>query len=124
MSELTEGRHTGEFILSELPGTLSRDTVTVDVPASTTLAPGTVLGQISASGYYAQYDDAASDGRETAAAILVGELANDTLGAVDVEGVVIDFGAEVRADDLVWGVGVDEAGGLVDLAALAIKARD
>jgi hypothetical protein len=124
MSELTEGRHTGEFILSELPGTLSRDTVTVDVPASTTLAPSTVLGQIAASGHYAQYDDAASDGRESAAAVLVGELMNDGLGAVEMEGVVIDFGAEVRSDDLIWADGVDEAGGLADLAALAIKARE
>jgi hypothetical protein len=40
------------------------------------------------------------------------------------EGVVIDFGAEVRSDDLIWADGVDEAGGLADLAALAIKARE
>jgi len=124
MSALTEGQHTGEFILSEAPGTLSRDTVTVDVPANTTLEAGTVLGQLSGTGHYAPFDETNSDGSETAAGILVGELVNDT-DAVDAqEAVLLNLMAEVRADDLVWGDGVDEDAGLADLLALGIKARD
>jgi hypothetical protein len=124
MTELNEGRYPGEFILSEMPGAISRDAVTVDVPAATTLAPGTVLGQIAATGHYAPYDEANSDGTETAAGVLYGECANDDETAAEMAGVILDFGAEVRNEDLVWGDGVDEAGGLTDLAALFIKARD
>jgi multisubunit Na+/H+ antiporter MnhE subunit len=120
---LTEGQYAAEFILSECPGTISRDTVTVTVAATTTLAPGTVLGQLSASGKYVPYDDAASDGRETAAGILYAEAANATGAPVDVEAVIVNFAAEVRGDDLTWGGGVDEDAGTADLAALGIKVR-
>ena len=123
MTTLNEGRYAGEFILTELPGTLSRDVGTVVVPANTTLAPGTVLGRLSASAHYAPYDDANSDGSETACAVLLAEQANAERTPAEATAVVIDFGAEVRADDLVWGDGVDEAGGPIDLAAVAIKAR-
>lgn len=122
-ASLTEGQHTGEFILAECPGTISRDTVTVTVAANTTLEPGTVLGQITSSGKYEPYDDGYSDGREVAAGILYGEARNDTEAEADVEAVIVDFAAEVRAADLVWGTGVDETGGTADLAALGIKAR-
>lgn len=121
---LTEGKYAGEFILGESPGTISRDTVTVTVPASTTLQPGAVLGQLSASGKYVPYDDAESDGRELAAGILNAELVNATLAPVDETAVIINWGAEVRADDLVWETGVDEDGGIADLAALGIKVRE
>jgi hypothetical protein len=120
---LTEGKNTGEFILAEAPGTISRDTVTVTVPAATTLAPGTVLGQISSSGKYVPYDNAESDGRETAAGILYGELVNAGGAPADKEGVIVDFCAEVRSADLEWEDGVDEDAGLAHLAALGIKAR-
>jgi hypothetical protein len=120
---LTEGKNTGEFLLAEADGTISRDTVDVTVAAATTLAPGTVLGQLSGSGKYVPYDDAASDGSETAAGILYGELVNAGNAPADLEGVIIDFCAEVRAADLVWGDGVDDEAGLAHLAALGIKAR-
>jgi hypothetical protein len=121
---LTEGKNTGEFILAEAPGTISRDNVTVDVPAATTLAPGTVLGQLSGTGHYAPYDDSASDGSETAAGVLYAELVNATNAPVAMAGVVIDFCAEVRSADLVWGDGADDDAGLTHLAAVGIKARD
>ena len=125
MSSLTEGRHTGEFILSEGSGAISRDAVTVDVPATTVLEAGTVLGQLSGTGHYAPYDDAHSDGSEVAAGILLAGLDNEAgLVPAEMAGVVINALAEVREDDLVWGTDVDEAGGLVDLAALFIKARE
>lgn len=120
---LTEGKYTGEFLVAESPGTISRDTVTVTVAASTTLAPGTVLGQIAASGKYVPYDDSYSDGREVAAGVLLGELVNAGGGPAHKTGVIVNWGAEVREDDLIWANGVDETGGLADLAALGIKAR-
>jgi hypothetical protein len=125
MPELNEGRYTGEFISSELPGALSRDAVLVTVKAATVLEPGTVLGQIAGTGMYVPYDESNSDGSEVAAGILIDRVENPaTEGESNWSGVVLNFGAEVRKDDLVWGEGVDEAGGLADLAALHIKARD
>ena len=123
MSALNEGRHTGEFILAESPGTLSRDAGTVTVPASTTLSPGYVLGQVSATGKWVPYDDTASDGREVARGVLYSELANEELSPADQTGVVINFGAEVREEDLVWLDDADADAGIVDLAGRYIKAR-
>jgi len=61
---------------------------------TTTLRPGLVLGKITATGLYAQYDDGASDGTETAAGILVEEVnlldANNT--AQDTPGVILIHG--------------------------------
>jgi len=125
MSTKTEGKHPSEFIVSESNGTQSRDKVTVTVPAGETYVPGTVLGQNTTSAKYRAYDDAASDGHDVAAGILFGECDNSAgVGAVDFEdAVIINWSAEVRAADLVWGLGVDDDGGLADLATLGIKAR-
>lgn len=126
MSTKTEGRHDAEFLISEANGQLSRDAVTVTVPASTTLAPGTVLAQLSADGKYVEYDNAGTDGSEEAAAILYGELVNDDVAPADMAGVVINFSAEVRSADLTWKSGLnagDKTAGLADLKALGIKAR-
>lgn len=124
MTVLTEGQHAGEFILSEANGNRSRENVTVTVPANTTLEAGSVLGKITASGKYVLYDEAAVDGSQTAAGVLYSALVNDTAGAVDNDGVIIARDAEVRSDDLQWKAGVDEAGGIVDLAGADILARD
>lgn len=124
MTTKSEGQHTGEFLVSEAPGTLSRDAITVTAPAATLLEAGAVLGQIAASGKYVAYDEAWSDGRETAAGILYDNVDNtDGVAEADFDVTVVNFNAEVRSDDLVWGTGVDETGGLADLRALGIKAR-
>lgn len=127
MSTKTETRHDAEFLVAEAPGTISRDTVTVTVPAATVLRAGHVLSQLSATGKYTEYDNSGSDGSETAAAILYGELDNSDGGApVDFDAVVINFCAEVRAADLTWKSGLvtnDKTAGLADLAAQGIKAR-
>lgn len=123
---LTEGKHTAEFIVSECNGALSRDLVTVTVPAETTFKPGSVLGKVTATGKYGLYDNADATGVEVAAAVLYDEQVNDTGAPVDVKAVVINFGAEVRKADLVWEAGQDaaaQAAGLVDLAARFVKAR-
>lgn len=126
MSTKTEGQHTGEFVVSEQPGTLSRDQVIVTVPATTTLRAGEVLAQLSATGKYVPYDNAGSDGSEQAAGVLYGPLENSTGAPADAAGVVINWGAEVREADLRWTSGLtdnDKAAGLADLRALGIKAR-
>jgi hypothetical protein len=124
---LTEGQYAAEFIISEAPGKISRDTVTVTVAANTTLAAGMVLGQLSATGKYVPYDNAGSDGSEAAAGVLYSELVNDTGAPVDMEGVVVNSVAEVRKADLQWASGMDDAGktaAYADLAAQFVKARD
>lgn len=125
---LTEGKNTGEFILAEGPGTISRDNVTVTVAATTKLSPGRVLAQLSGTGKFVDYDNAGSDGSEEAAGILYAELDNtDGVAPVDFDGVVIGRIAEVRKADLAWNAGVDTNGktaAYADLLALFIVARD
>lgn len=69
--KVTMGARVGEFLLSEANGERSREEVTL---AATTVAlsAGTVLGKVTASGHYAPYDGEATNGTETAAAILYG----------------------------------------------------
>lgn len=67
-----EAIHTGEFLLSEGNGQISREAI--NVAAGAALVPGQLLGLITASGEFAPYDPAAEDGTETAACILFGPL--------------------------------------------------
>lgn len=123
---LSEGGYTAEFLVSECPGKISRDTVTVTVPASTTLEAGAVLAKLSATGKHVEYDNAGSDGSEAAAAILYSKLVNDSGSPVDMDGVVVNFGAEVAEDLLVWKSGLvdaDKDAGKADLLNVGIKVR-
>lgn len=124
MTALLEGKHTAEFVVSDL-GTLSRDKATVTVAAETTLPAGLVLGRITATGKYVPYNDAAIDGSEVAAAVLYGALRNEDVAPADVIGTIYNFGAEVRLADLGWNGQAQPAidAGVVDLAALFIKVR-
>lgn len=126
MSTKTEGQHTGEFVVSESPGHISRDAVTVTVAAATTLAAGTVLGRLTATGKYVPYDNVGSDGSESAYGVLYGELVNSGVAPADFDGVVINQDAEVREADLQWASGLvdaDKDAAAVDLAARGIKVR-
>lgn len=121
---LTEKHHTGGFLISEADGHYSRENVTLDDTATTTtvgLESGTVLG-LQSGGNYAQYDNGASDGTQTAVAILYSPA--DPTGA-DQAVSVIKRAAEVNGNELVWKVtspsGV--APGIVDLAAVGIIVR-
>lgn len=111
MSVKTETRRTGDFLLSEANGTLSRENATI---ALGTLVPGTVLGQITASGKYVILAPGASDGSQTAAGVLYGHA-----DGTDVPGVVIKRLAEVRADMLVFPAGISAPNKTAALAALA-----
>jgi hypothetical protein len=63
-----EGRHTGEGLLSELPGSQSREVITVASGAGI-IAPGSVLGRVSADGKFVLSPQTGSTGAETAVAI-------------------------------------------------------
>ena len=95
MPTLTEGKRDFEFLLTE-EGSISREQVTIAAAAGL-LAPGTVVGKITASGKYIAYSNAAVDGSEVAAGIVcygVPDL------AVDQKAVIIARLAEVKADEL------------------------
>jgi len=112
---LIEGKHTGEFLLSEGNGSISREEVTIAAAAGA-LVPGTVLGKITTSGKYVAYNNAAADGSEVAAAVLYA-AAPDL--AVDQDAVVIARQAEVIGAEL---TGLDTPA-KADLAAVGIIVR-
>ncbi len=83
---------------------------------------GRVVGKITASGKYANYDNTAADGTEVAAGVLCYDAADS---ASDQEATIIARLAEVKAGALGWGAN-DATGitaGTADLAALLIKTR-
>ncbi len=127
MAIQNEEQYAGEFILTEAPGELSRDTVTVTVPAATKMPAGAVLGKITASGKYTYYDDDNTDGTEAAKAVNINPLDNSAgLTAADFTAAVISGLAEVRKASLQWAGTVDsgdKTAAYADLAALFIKAR-
>ena len=121
MTTLTEGRHTGEGLLSEAEGTRSRENITIAAGAN--LVPGQVLGKITASGKYKMHDPAASDGSQAAAAILYADAA---AAAADVKGVAIVRDAEWNGATLTWISGIsggNKTAGIAALAALGIILR-
>lgn len=64
--------HTGEFLLSEGPGKISREAI--DVAAGPGLVAGQLLGLVTATGQFTAYDPAAEDGSEKAVCILYASL--------------------------------------------------
>lgn len=115
MTTFTEGKHTAEFLLSEGNGTISRETVTIAAAAGA-MVPGTVVGKITASGKYAEYNNGHSDGTEVAAGIVYASVADS---AADQKAVIIARSAEVNKNLL---TGIDTAG-VADLLALGIICR-
>jgi len=122
MTTYAEPARPFEFLLSEAPGTLSRETVTV-VSGSGAISPGHVLGKVTASGKYAPYDDDNANGTEAAIALAL-EAVDATSG--DVACAVITRLAEVKSSKLVWAAtndAGDKTAGLADLAARLVIAR-
>jgi hypothetical protein len=116
---LTEGSRKAEFLVSEANNWRSREEVTVTVPANTTLASGTIMGAITASGKYVRHDSGAANGSETEGGVLFQPLVNDSDSAVDVQVVIVARDAEVTRGDLVFEDGADEAAETASIAALA-----
>lgn len=108
MDTKTEGARDLAFVLSEGNGKISREVVTIKSGAGK-LAPGTVLGAITADGKYVISADAVvvgSEGAETAVAVLAYGV--DATSA-DVEAVVIRRFAEVKKPMLVFDASVNDA---------------
>lgn len=103
----------GEFLVSEANGNRSRESVTL---TGGPYLPGQVLGKVTASGKYTAYSSGASNGTQTAAAVLYG--AADGSGA-DVSAAVIARDAEV-SEALLTGADADA---LADLIAAGIIPR-
>jgi hypothetical protein len=119
MSVETEGRHAGEFLLSENNRTISRKNVTI--ASGENVVAGQVLGKITATGKYAAYDNGAGDGTQAAAGIA---LDNYDASSADVEGVAIVRDAEVIKEALTYLTSADESAAITDLEALGISVRD
>ena len=63
----TEAIRTGEYLKSQAVGDRSIETITL---TGGKFPAGQVLGKVAADGKYTDYDDAAADGTEVAAAVL------------------------------------------------------
>jgi Bacteriophage lambda head decoration protein D len=116
---LTQGYQPYEFLLSEATGNRSRDQAVATTVVGTPLPSGTVMGKVTASGKLIKYVDTATDGSQTAVAVLCTPM--DGV-AGDQRVTVINTDAEVFGAVLNGGVGID-ANGKADLALLNIKVR-
>jgi len=116
---LTEGKHTGEFIVSQANGARSRDAVIV--LSGETLVAGELVGIETASGKYVAYDPAGTiTGSDTVAGI---SYDNIDASAADVSAVIIARDAEVRGSDLTYNEAVSgtittEVAGLKNLGII------
>lgn len=111
----TEAIRSGAFLLSEGNGKISREEITIASGAGV-LQAGTILGKVSASGKYVAYDNAASNGSETAAGVLYAQ-ADATNG--DAKALLVDCNAVVKESEL---IGLD-ADARADLLTKLIKIR-
>lgn len=103
MATLTEGRVTAAYILSEASGKRSRDNAKMASGAGK-VAPGTILGKITASGKFVPHAPAAADGSETAVAINYAEV---DATAADAPCLVTARDTEVKGPELVYNAATD-----------------
>lgn len=119
--------HNEGFIISEAPGTLSREQVVIaaDVAA---IEAGTVMSKRD-DGLYEPLDPSSTEGSTEAVGILCSRVdPSDGAGGVgvNVNGVIIERLAEVRASDLLWSPTITTAQqdtAEAELLALNIKIR-
>jgi hypothetical protein len=106
MTMLTEGKHTGGFLVWEVLRDYTRETVTIASGAGK-LEPGTVLGRITTGGKYTSFAPGASNGSQNASGILWDSV---DASAADASAVILFRGpAIVNRQDLVWPDGATEA---------------
>lgn len=115
MAILTESIRDGEFILSEANGTRSREVVTIDSKA-TAMQSGTAVGVISATGTYAKYDNAATDGTEVCRGVLYTSV---KYTGTSQKAVVVKRDAEISFERT---TGID-SNAQVDLLAIGVVVR-
>lgn len=122
MPTLTEGMHEGEFI-GELAMGVGYHVDKITVLLGQNLVAGTVVGKVTASGKYRAFDNAAVDGSQTVAGILV--PAADATAADVVSRALVRGPAIINKNDLTWAAGVDaaeQAAAITAMLALGIKA--
>ncbi|WP_213766756.1 head decoration protein [Caballeronia sp. dw_19] len=110
----TQGALTGEFLLSEGEGRISREKIVVT--SGDALSAGQLLGALNATGKYVPYDNAADTGAQIASAVLYAALPAST---DDRQGVAIVRLAEV-AEALITGLDTDAR---TDLASKFVIVR-
>lgn len=120
---LTEDRRTtAHYIVSEAHGYRSREQAIIASGAGKVIA-GTVLGRITASKKLVPFDPAASDGSQTAVAVLY-ESCDAT--SADVRRTISARDTEIQGAVLVWKAGLNDSqktAALASLAALGLIAR-
>lgn len=119
MPSYTDPKVISDVLLYELNPQWSQDRVTLTALNGTM---GAVLGQITASGKFTEFNPGASDGSQNAKAVL---LTNSDASGGDKVVPVLARGGVVDADQLVWKAGVtapQKTAALAQLLALGIKA--
>ena len=122
MTVQSENNRLDDIVLWEDDNHFSRDKITV--LSGENLALGAVLGIVTASGKYAEFDADAADGLENAAGILVAAV---DASAADKEGVAIVRDAMIVSEQLVWEGTVtagEKTAALAELKALGIIVRE
>lgn len=123
MPVFTKGAAAAEFILSEASGSRSRDTVVIAAGAGI-VAPGSVLGKVTASGKYLVSAIGAVDGSQTPAAISIYGCDATT---ADQKVAVISRDAEVNRNCLTYhadrNLDAEKTSANVSLAAQGIIVR-
>lgn len=123
MTVFTEGRHPGEFLISEASGQRSRENITIASGAGV-IAAGTVLGKVTASGKYIASAVGATDGSQTAVAIA---LYGCDATSADAKIAAIARDAEVNGTTLTYHADRDQAAekaaANTNLAAVGIIVR-
>ncbi len=112
MTAKVETIHDGEFIL-DIEETMSIDKATLITGQN--LISGTVLGKITASGKYTQHNTAATDGSQTAVAILRSDI---DATSVDKPCVIVARLAEVADARLTYMTGITAPNKTAAIAAL------
>lgn len=122
MTTLTEPKNLGDLLKYEAPNQYSRDTGVI--AAGQTLALGTVLGRETASGKLRALTPAATNGSQTAVAVLARSADADL---IDVEALIVARHAIVARSALVWPAGItaaQRAAAEAGLSALGVLIRD
>lgn len=132
MATATLGKRLGDWLKWEVDNGIfgfCREVVTIlaGSGAARTLTTGMVVGKITASGKYVQFDDTASDGSEDAAGVLVPDEVVALDGTDNPRGVILARGPAVVSDaGLVWPSSADageKAAAIAQLEALGIQVR-
>jgi hypothetical protein len=113
MTTLTEFKYVADLVKEEPFKQVSRILGTISSAAAGIVSRFTVLGIVTASGKYLPYNPGASDGTQTAAAILIGASGGPNGGDADAtsadvtNAVLLGAGpAVVDTAFLIWGAGV------------------